>query len=77
MSSETRQANTNLRSERERRGWSQSYLADALGISQAQLSRIESGEQEPQKGTVYLLSVLFGVRQGEIERWCGIETKAA
>lgn len=66
-----------LRIKREQRGWSQAYVADAINVSVPTVSRLESGQMQPSTAQVYLLATLFGVRQGEVERWCGIESQAA
>ena len=34
-----------IKTERERRGWSQEHLAELVGVSRVQVSRIESGDQ--------------------------------
>lgn len=34
-----------IKSEREKRGWSQDHLAEQVGVSRVQISRIESAEQ--------------------------------
>lgn len=58
-----------LRIMRERRGWSQAHLADALGISLAHVSRMESGERKPSNATVFLLATLFGKDISEVAAW--------
>lgn len=66
-----------LRTKREERGWSQAHVADAINVSVPTVSRLESGQMQPSNAQVFLLATLFGVRQGEVERWFGIETQAA
>ncbi len=46
-----------FRAARERLGLSQSKLADALGISQAQVSRIEKGDREASRTVIKLLEL--------------------
>jgi transcriptional regulator with XRE-family HTH domain len=62
---------------RDARGWSQSYLADALGVSVAMVSLIENGKRQPTNAQVFLLATLFGVRVAEAAAWFGNETKQA
>ncbi len=43
---------------RERLGWAQHEMAAHLGITQASVSRIESGAQEPSRPLLKLLALL-------------------
>lgn len=47
-----------IRAERERRGWSQTALAKRIGISQAALAKIESGETAKSKWLPELMNAL-------------------
>lgn len=59
---------------RDARGWSQAYLADALGISVPMVSLIENGKRQPTNAQVFLLATLFGVRVAEAAAWFAEET---
>ncbi|MFE1442549.1 helix-turn-helix domain-containing protein [Streptomyces sp. NPDC058739] len=48
-----------IRAERERRGWTLARLADASGVSQAMISRIERGESSPTAVVLGKLSAAF------------------
>ncbi|MEU7019257.1 XRE family transcriptional regulator [Streptomyces sp. NPDC046203] len=48
-----------VRFERERRGWTLARLADASGVSQAMISRIERGESSPTAVVLGKLSAAF------------------
>ncbi|MFJ5777088.1 helix-turn-helix domain-containing protein [Streptomyces sp. NPDC093094] len=48
-----------VRTERERRGWTLAQLADASGVSQAMISRIERGESSPTAVVLGKLSAAF------------------
>ncbi|WP_460072474.1 helix-turn-helix domain-containing protein [Streptomyces sp. YKOK-I1] len=54
-----RQIATRVRTERERRGWTLARLADASGVSQAMISRIERGESSPTAVVLGKLSAAF------------------
>lgn len=46
---------------REARGWSQSELAEKLGISTVHLSRIENGHASPSAELMFTIADLFGI----------------
>lgn len=46
---------------REKAGMTQEQLAEAIGISQSMIARIENGDREPRKLTKIRLAKLFGV----------------
>src|SRR3954470_13984613 len=48
-----------VRTERERRGWTLAQLAEASGVSQAMISRIERGESSPTAVVLGKLSAAF------------------
>jgi len=50
-----------IKAARESRGWSQEYLADLLNVTQATISRIESGFIKPELEKVKLISFHTGV----------------
>lgn len=54
-----RQIATRVRTERERRRWTLAQLADASGVSQAMISRIERGESSPTAVVLGKLSAAF------------------
>ncbi|MEU1518589.1 XRE family transcriptional regulator [Streptomyces sp. NPDC005811] len=54
-----RQIATRVRTERERRRWTLARLADASGVSQAMISRIERGESSPTAVVLGKLSAAF------------------
>ena len=49
-----------------RAGLSQQQLADKVGMTQANISRIETGRQEPSIGTAALLSRALGISVDEL-----------
>jgi len=50
-----------LRTERKRRGWSQQFVGDKVGLSAPQISRIEAdGVKSPYVGKILKLAELFG-----------------
>lgn len=51
--------NTRLRLERVNRGWTQSFVANAAGISNAALQRIETGKRKPSYDVLVKLLELF------------------
>ncbi|MEU6669115.1 XRE family transcriptional regulator [Streptomyces sp. NPDC046727] len=54
-----RQIAARVRTERERRRWTLAQLADASGVSQAMISRIERGESSPSAVVLGKLSAAF------------------
>lgn len=48
-----------MKAERERRGWTLDYIAQQVGVSPAQISRIESGGV-PASETARAIAKLFG-----------------
>lgn len=50
-----------LRAERERAGYSQSALAEAAGTDHSMVSRLESGERMPGRGTALALAGALGL----------------
>jgi putative transcriptional regulator len=48
-----------VKSVREERNWSQAQLADALGVSQASISRWETGQDEPSTPAKILLEAML------------------
>lgn len=51
-----------------RRGWSQRTLADAIGVKQPHIARLESGENDPSLGTMRKLAAALGVTIEDIVR---------
>lgn len=51
-----------------RRGWSQRALADAIGVKQPHIARLESGQNDPSLGTMRKLARALGVSIEEIVR---------
>jgi transcriptional regulator with XRE-family HTH domain len=50
-----------LKTERKRRGWSQQFVGDKVGLSAPQISRIEAnGVESPYLGKILNLVKLFG-----------------
>jgi GTP diphosphokinase / guanosine-3',5'-bis(diphosphate) 3'-diphosphatase len=49
-----------------RRGWSQRTLADAIGVKQPHIARLESGHNDPSLSTMRKLAVALGVTVEEI-----------
>ena len=46
---------------RERKGWSQAELAEALGVTQSAVGNWESGIRTPRPQTLRRMAALFGV----------------
>lgn len=56
-----------VKTERERRGWSQSELARRSGVTQGHIAQIESGKrQQPNQDTVERLAAAFGTSLAEL-----------
>lgn len=51
-----------------RHGWSQRTLADAIGVKQPHIARLESGQNDPSLGTMRKLAAALGVTIEEIVR---------
>jgi DNA-binding XRE family transcriptional regulator len=49
-----------------RKGWSQRRLAEAIGVKQPHIARLESGQNEPSLGTVRKLAAALGATVEEI-----------
>jgi len=64
------QEKTKLIIEREKRGWSQGFVADVIGCSREYYGRIEKGQKNnPRADVVKNLSNLFAVPADEIIKW--------
>ena len=48
-----------IRQVREKRGWTQKYVADKAGITQAMLQKIETGKRKPSYDVLVKLLDLF------------------
>lgn len=48
-----------IRQAREKRGWTQKYVADKAGITQAMLQKIETGKRKPSYDVLVKLEDLF------------------
>lgn len=48
-----------LRQERARRNWTQKFVADKIGITQAMLQKIETGKRKPSYNVLVKLLDLF------------------
>ena len=57
---------TKIRDERIRRGWNQTDLAYHSRVSQAEISRIESGRLKPSAGQIERLARALGVSPDQI-----------
>jgi len=51
-----------------RHGWSQRALADAIGVKQPHIARLESGQNDPSLGTMRKLAAALGVTIEDIVR---------
>lgn len=51
---------------RESKGWTQQELADKMGVAVATVSRLENGVHPPQKTTLILLALAFGIDPQEL-----------
>lgn len=61
-----------LRAERERHGWTQKAFAEAVGVDQSQLSKIERGISEPTDKRAERIAELFGLPIIEVRRSLGM-----
>lgn len=52
--------------ERQARGWSQAYIADAVGISRAAYNHIENNNRKPSYDVLVKLEDLFGLSHREL-----------
>ncbi|GAA0608297.1 helix-turn-helix transcriptional regulator [Virgibacillus siamensis] len=57
-----------LKEEREKRGWSQSYLAEKIHVSRQSVSKWEIGKNYPSIEVIIELSDLFGITIDELLR---------
>lgn len=57
-----------LKKEREKRGWSQTYLADKIHVSRQSVSKWETGKNYPSIEVIIDLSDLFGITVDELLR---------
>ena len=55
-----------LREERSRRGMTQEYVAEALGVSRQAVSKWENGTSDPSTSNLLALAKLYGVDAGEL-----------
>lgn len=60
-----------LREVRERRFLTQQQLADLVGTTKANVSRLESGTQRPRPGTVLRLAEALGIAPEDLVDWEG------
>ena len=58
-----------LREARERRFLTQQQLADKAGTSKANISRLESGEQNARMSTIVRLAEALGIAPEELVDW--------
>ncbi len=65
-----------LREARERRFLTQQQLADRAGTSKANISRLESGEQNARMSTIVRLAAALDVEPEELVEW-GAEREGA
>ena len=64
-----------LREIRQRKFLTQQQLADKIGTTKANISRLENGTQEPRPSTVLRLAEALGVAPEELVNW-GSRTEA-
>lgn len=57
-----------LKNEREKKGWSQEYLATKIHVSRQSVSKWETGKNYPSIGVIIDLSDLFGITIDELLR---------
>lgn len=57
-----------LKKEREKKGWSQKYLATKIHVSRQSVSKWETGKNYPNIGVIIDLSDLFGITIDELLR---------
>ncbi|MBT2217505.1 helix-turn-helix domain-containing protein [Virgibacillus dakarensis] len=57
-----------LKEEREKRGWSQTYLAEKIHVSRQSVSKWETGKNYPSIEVIIDLSDLFGITVDELLR---------
>ncbi|MED2920247.1 helix-turn-helix transcriptional regulator [Bacillus thuringiensis] len=57
-----------LKKEREKKGWSQEYLATKIHVSRQSVSKWETGKNYPNIGVIIDLSDLFGITIDELLR---------
>jgi transcriptional regulator with XRE-family HTH domain len=60
-----------LRAARERRFLTQQQLADKAGTSKANISRLESGEQNARMSTIVRLAAALDIAPEELVEWNG------
>jgi putative transcriptional regulator len=57
-----------MRQERIRRGWTQGYVGQEVGVSKVAIHDIETGKQKPSYGVLLKLLTLFNVEHKDITR---------
>lgn len=57
-----------FRTERERRGWQQSWVARRVGVSRSQMNNIEAGRSRAGAETMQALYALFGVTPEDVQQ---------
>ena len=59
--------------EREKRGWSQTFVAQVAGCSREHYNRIENGKkQNPRADVIKNLAFLFGVSADQVIKWLDV-----
>ena len=66
-----------LREVRERLFITQAELADQSGVAESNISRIETGVQQPRPSTVKRLAMALGIEPSELVDWDDDKGKAA
>lgn len=56
----------NIRQERERRKWTQEYVAQKTGITQTMLQKIETGQRKPSYNVLVKLEDLFNLNHRQL-----------
>jgi DNA-binding XRE family transcriptional regulator len=58
----------NIRQERIKRGWTQAYVGQKVGVSKVAIHDIESGKQKPSYDVLLKLLALFNVEHKNISQ---------
>jgi transcriptional regulator with XRE-family HTH domain len=60
-----------IRKLRQRRGWTQVYLAEHTGLGSVYISQLEHGKKEPRLRTIEVLAISFDMTPAQLLRGIG------
>nr|DAH99651.1 MAG TPA: Helix-turn-helix XRE-family like protein [Caudoviricetes sp.] len=66
-----------MRTERLRRGWTQAYVAETVGVTLTAIQKIETGRRKPSYDVLCKLEDLFGLNHRDLFKVSGDGTSTA